>query len=68
MEVKKLNVDARCDNGACVNKAGYIIDRDDTVTGNQLKFCESCLKELYFAIGKTLTPKSPKNVFERKEK
>ena len=68
MEVKKINVEARCDNGACTKKADFVIEREDTVTQNQLKFCESCMREIYFAIGKTLTPKSPKNVFERKEK
>lgn len=68
MVIKKINYAIRCDIGMCPNQAKYGIENKGKVLRRQLNLCEDCIIELYECLGKLLTPKSPNNVINRKDK
>lgn len=50
MELKRLTVRVRCDNGACRNNADYAVKRSGTPVTRELHLCADCLAaiaELY---------------------
>ena len=50
MELVRLNVRVRCDNGACRNNADYAVKRPGTPVTRELHLCADCLAaiaELY---------------------
>ncbi len=50
MELVRLNVRVRCDNGACRNNAEYAVKRPGTPVIRELHLCADCLAaiaELY---------------------
>ena len=46
MQLKKVKVRTKCDNGACRNYADYEIVREDTMLAVRLRLCENCLREI----------------------
>ena len=46
MQLKKVKVRTKCDNGACRNYADYEIVREDTMLAVRLRLCEDCLREI----------------------
>lgn len=46
MELKRLNVRVRCDNGACRNDADYAVKRSGTPVTCELHLCADCLAAL----------------------
>lgn len=43
MELKKVTVRTKCDNGACRNYAEYEVYRADTMPSGRLRLCRDCL-------------------------
>ncbi len=68
MQVRKLSVKTKCEMPMCKNDAAYQFSADSGDRRNSLNLCENCMRELYGQIGKIITPKSPKNVFNKKGK
>lgn len=66
MQVNKLSVKTKCEMPMCKNYAAYQFVADGGDKRNSLNLCEDCIKELYGQIGKILTPKSPKNMLNKK--
>ncbi len=66
MQVKKLGVKTKCEMPTCKNNASYQFVAQGGDSRNSLNLCEDCVKELYKQIGKLITPKSPKNVLNKK--
>lgn len=66
MQVQKLSVKTKCEMPMCKNNAVYQFCADNGDKRNSLNLCEDCVKELYGQIGKLLTPKSPKNMLNKK--
>ena len=46
MELKKISVKTKCDNGACRNMADYEIIKEGTLPQARLRLCKDCLKEI----------------------
>ena len=46
MELKKVKVKTKCENGACRNYADYEVYRKDTMPGVRLRLCKDCLSSL----------------------
>lgn len=66
MQISKLTVKTKCEMPLCKNNAAYQFFADNGDRRNSLNLCEDCIKELYGQIGKIITPKSPKNMLNRK--
>ena len=46
MELKKIKVKTKCDNGACKNMADYEVVKEGTMPNMRLRLCEECLREI----------------------
>ncbi len=46
MELKRLTVRIRCDNGVCRNNAEYAVKRSGTPVARELHLCSECLAAL----------------------
>ena len=66
MQVQKLSVKTKCETPTCKNNASYQFCLDSGDKRNSLNLCEDCMREIYGHIGKILTPKSPKNMLNKK--
>lgn len=66
MQVRKLGVKTRCEMPTCKNTAAFQFVAENGDSRNSLNLCEDCIRELYGQIGKILTPKSPKNILNKK--
>lgn len=66
MQVSKTGVKTKCEMSMCKREAVYQFCLDNGDKRNSLNLCENCVKELYGQIGKILTPKSPKNMLNKK--
>lgn len=67
----KISINAmknKCDIGGCANLAEYTVSDNELNKKHAICFCSSCLKELYFCLGKMYTPKSVKNKFNNSTK
>jgi len=74
MELKKLDVKARCDMHLCGKIASYRIDSGGKGflpwgrNNAGLYLCHDCLVALYEAIGREVVPKSPDSIIKKAEK
>lgn len=66
MQVQKLNVKTKCEMPLCKNDATYQFSVQGGDKRNSLNLCEDCVRELYGQIGKLITPKSPRNMLNKK--
>ena len=65
MKIVKTIAQNLCDNGACPNRAEYLIAREDTLLANSLSLCSACSKELYSLFGGILAPKAVSNLIKK---
>lgn len=57
-----------CDNGACANKADYMVIREDTTLENSLNLCTGCMKTLQELFLKECSPRYVRNLIHKAEK
>lgn len=67
MKVRKLEVKTKCEMPMCKNLASFQFVADGGDSRNSLNLCEDCVREIYGQIGKLITPKSPKNILNKKD-
>ncbi|MDR2201276.1 MAG: hypothetical protein LBP26_00700 [Clostridiales bacterium] len=59
MELIETKVNIRCEMGVCKNRARYTVKLNRAGIGSRIHICESCLNDLYVAIGRLTDPKTP---------
>ena len=64
---ENLNNKIKCDMGGCSNLAVRSFRKNDN-RRLQINLCEQCMREMYEVIGKTIVPKSPDNIINKKLK
>ena len=67
MEIEKCEKSIKCDFYGCPDMAEYTL-KTKKIMGSKMYFCESCLTQLYKAIGTFIIPKSPKTPFKQIKK
>jgi hypothetical protein len=65
MKLVKTGSPTGCDNGACAERAEYLVQREDTALADSLFLCPSCVKELYSLFGGILAPKAAGNLIKK---
>ncbi len=65
MKIVKSTAQTLCDNGACPNKAEYLIIREDTLLANSLNFCSACVKELGSLFTNIFSPRPVGNLIKK---
>ena len=61
MELVRLNVRVRCDNGACRNNADYAVKRPGTPVIRELHLCADCLAAIAELYARSAGKKGRKN-------
>ena len=67
MEINECKHFTKCDFYGCNNKAKYSFSTKGIIR-RDLSFCEDCLKGMYEATGKLVTPKGTKSPFKLNKK
>lgn len=68
MKTKEISIKVRCDMPNCRKTANIKFEKEGFFRSAGLYLCEECMKEIYAQIGKSLTPKSPNNMLNKKTK
>ena len=68
MNTKEISVKVRCDMPNCRKTACIKFEKEGFFRSAGLYLCEECMKDLYKQIGQRMTPKSPSNMLNKKNK
>ena len=68
MKLVKAKNNNLCDNGACSNRAEYMVLREDTELSNSLNLCSDCIKALRDMFYSEIAPKAVTNLIHKAEK
>jgi len=62
MNLRKIEAETLCDNGACGKLAAYAVEREGTPCCMELHLCDDCLRGLHALLSKHFNPEEGKKV------